>query len=266
MPGALSVTAAVLVLVYALVEAPEAGWGSWQTVGLLAAAAVLLATFAVIEHRTAHPLVRLRVLRSGPLVRANIGGMALLGGWIGTLFILTLYMQQVRGWSALETGLAVSPSGVVVAVFAPRVAAPLVNRFGVAPVVTTGLLAAAVAYALLLPLGLDSGYALAMLPAFLLVGVAFTLAYGPLNIAATNGVDAHEQGVASGLLNTSFQLGPALVLAVVTAVNDASTGAGGSRQDQLDGLLAALLVPVVVAVLGAGVAALGIRRRRVATR
>jgi MFS family permease len=265
-PGALSVTAAMLVLVYALVRAPETGWGSWQTVGLLAAAAVLLAVFAIIEHRTAHPLVRLRVLRSGPLVRANIGAMALLGGWISTLFILTLYMQQVRGWSALETGLAVSPTGVVVAVFAPRVAAPLVDRFGVAPVVTIGLLAAAAAYALLLPLGLDSGYPAAMLPAFLLVGVAFTLAYGPLNIAATNGVEAHEQGVASGLLNTSFQIGPALVLAVVTAVTDASTGAGGSKADQLDGFHAALVVPVVVAVLGAGAAALGIRRRRAATR
>ncbi|MDQ3787745.1 MAG: MFS transporter [Actinomycetota bacterium] len=255
-PGALSVTAGMLALVYALVQAPEHGWGSWRTLGLLGIAVLLLALFAVIEHRSADPLVRLTVLRSGPLIRANIGAMSLLGGWVGTLFILTLYMQQVRGWSALTTGLAVCPCGVIVALFAPRVAAPLVNRFGVAPVVATGLFASVLAYALLLPIGPDSSYLLGLLPTFLLVGVAFTLSYGPLNIAATSGVAASEQGVAGGLVNTSFQVGAALVLAVVTAVNGAFAGDG-----LLTGFRAALVVSVAVAVLGTAVTLLGLRRQ-----
>jgi MFS family permease len=259
-PGALSVTTAMLVLVYALVQAPEHGWGSWRTLGLLGVAAVLFALFAVIEHRSTDPLVRLAVLRSSSLIRANIGAMSLLGGWVGTLFILTLYMQQVRGWSALATGLAVCPSGIVVALFAPRVAAPLVNRFGVAPVVATGLFASVLAYTLLLPIGPTSSYVLGMLPTFLLVGVAFTLAYGPLTIAATSGVAASEQGVAGGLVNTSFQVGTALVLAVVTAVNGAFTGADGTPAALLTGFRAALVVSVAVAALGTAVTLLGLRR------
>ncbi|MEU8118077.1 MFS transporter [Spirillospora sp. NPDC049024] len=255
--GAISATAAMLLLVFTLVEAPQAGWGSARTVGSLVATGLLLAVFALIERRAPAPLVRLGLLRSGPVIRANLGAMALLGSWVSCLFILTLYMQQVRDWSPLETGLAVAPSGLLVALLAPRVGAPLVGRFGAFPVTLAGLAAAALAYALLLPLGPDSAYAPAMLPTFLLVGVAFSFAYGPLNIAATNGVPAEEQGVAGGLVNTSFQLGPALVLAVVTAVDDAAAGPGTAPSDLLDGLHAALVVPLVAALIGMAAIALG---------
>jgi hypothetical protein len=101
-----------------------------------------------------------------------------------------------------------------------------------------------------------------MLPTFLLVGVGFALGYGPLNIAATNGVAPEEQGLAGGLLQTSMQLGPALVLAIVTAVNEANTGTGGTSQAQLDGFHAALVVPLVVALVGTAVTALGLRHPR----
>ena len=107
-----------------------------------------------------------------------------------------------------------------------------------------------VGYALFLPIGLDSSYALAMLPTFLLAGLGFALAFGPLNIAATNGVAPEEQGLAGGLLNTSFQFGGALVLAVVTAVNNANAGSGSGPQAVLDGFHAALFVSVAAAVLG----------------
>ncbi len=259
--GAISVTAAMLLLVFAVVEAPEVGWSSIRTIGSLAGAAVLLASFVAIERRTVSPLIRLGILRSGSLVRANLGAMSLIGAWFGCQFIAVLYMQQVRGWSPLETGLAIFPAGLLVTLLAPRVAT-LVARFGVTRVIFTGLSSAAIGYALFLPIGLHSSYAVAMFPTFLFAGLAFGLAYGSLNIAATNGIAPEEQGLAGGLVNTSFQFGGALVLAVVTAVNNAAAGPDGSPQALLDGFHAALIVPLVVAVLGVGVTALGIGRRQ----
>ena len=255
--GAVAVTAGMLLLVFTVVEAPEAGWASARTLGSLAGAAAILAAFVAHERRAPAPLVRLGILRSGSLVRANIGAMSLIGAWFGFQFIVTLYMQQLRGWSALETGLALFPAGALVAVLATRLA-PLVARFGVTPLIVAGLASTALGYALFLPIGLDSSYAAAMLPTFLLTGFGFGLAYGALNIAATNGVAADEQGLAGGLVNTSFQFGGALVLAVATAVNAANVGPGGSPTALLDGFHAAIIVSLVVAVLG--VAATALRR------
>ncbi len=247
--GAVSVTAAMLLLVYTLVEAPNVGWASARTLLSFAAAAGLLAAFVAIERRAASPLVRLGILRSGSLVRANLGAMSLFGAWVGFQFIATLYMQQLRGWSALETGLAIFPGGLVVALLAPRIA-PLVGRFGVTRLIVAGLTSAVAAYALFLPIGLDSAYLTAMLPTMLLAGLGFGLAYGPLNIAATNGIAPEEQGLAGGLLNTSFQFGGALVLAVVAAVNAAASGSGQSPEALLNGFHAALVVPLAAAALG----------------
>lgn len=260
--GAVSVTAAMLLLVFGLVQAPEVGWGSARTVGSLLVVGLILVLFVLIERHADAPLVRLGLLRSGPVIRANLAAIALLGGWVGSLFILTLYMQQVRGWSALQTGLAVCPTGTVVVLLAPRIAAPLAGRFGTSPVILAGLSSAALAYTLLLPLGPNSGYATGVLPAMALIGLAFSLAYGPLNIAATNGIRAEEQGLAAGLVNTSFQLGPALVLAVVTAVNDAYAKPGMAPSALLDGLHAALIVPLAVSLIGIAAMAPGIRRDR----
>jgi EmrB/QacA subfamily drug resistance transporter len=258
--GAVTLTAAMLLLVYTVVEAPTAGWGSARTLASFAATAVILAAFVAIERRTSEPLVRLDILRSWPLVQANLGAMALIGGWFGFQFIATLYFQQLRGWSPLETGLAIFPGGFLVAVLAPRIA-PLVARFGITRLITAGLASTAVGYALFLPIGLDSAYVAAMLPTFILAGLGFALAYGPLNIAATNGVAAEEQGLASGLVSTSFQFGGALVLAVATAVNSANTGADGSPQALLDGFQAAIVVSVIAAALGAVVMSLRFGRR-----
>jgi len=257
--GAVTVTAAMLLLVFTVVEAPAAGWGSARTLLGFLGSAALLGTFVAIERRAASPLVRLGILRSASLVRANVGAMALFGAWVGFQFIAVLYMQQVRGWSALETGLAIFPGGAMVALLAPTLTPRLVARYGVNRVIVAGLTSAVLAFALFLPIGLDSPYATAMFPTFVLAGLAFALAYGPLNIAATNGIAPEEQGLAGGLVNTSFQFGGALVLAIVTAVNDAAAGDGGSPQDLLDGFHAAFVVPLVVAALG--VAATVLRRR-----
>ena len=247
--GAVTLTASMLLLVFTVVEAPDAGWVSVRTIGSLAAVAALMTAFVAIERRTARPLVRLGILRSASLVRANVGAMSLIGGWFGFQFIATLYMQQLRGWSPLETGLAILPGGLLVALIAPRLT-PLITRLGPGPLISAGLLSTVAAYALFLPIGLDSPYATAILPTMLLGGLGFALAYGPLNIAATNGIAPDEQGLAGGLLNTSFQFGGALVLAIVTAVNNANVGAGGSPQDLLDGFVPAVGVSLIVAVIG----------------
>jgi EmrB/QacA subfamily drug resistance transporter len=257
--GAVSLTAGMLLLVYTLVEAPDKGWASGRTLGSLALTAAILGAFVLREQRTEAPLVRLGILRSESLVRANLGAMTLFGGWVGFQFIATLYMQQLRGWSPIETGLAIFPGGLLVALLSPRIA-PLVGRFGVMRLILVGMSSVAAAYALFIPIGAHSGYWASVLPTMLLAGLGFALAFGPLNIAATAGVAPMEQGLAGGLLNTSFQFGGALVLAVVTAVNNANVGSDGSAQALLDGFHPALVVSVIAAVLG--VAAIGLRWRR----
>ena len=260
--GAVTMTAAMLLLVFTLVEAPQVGWGSARTLGSFAAAAAILAAFVLQERRTPLPLVRLGILRSAALVRANLAAMSLFGGWVAFQFILTLYLQQLRGWSSLETGFAIFPAGLIVALLSPRLA-PLVGRFGVHRLILVGMTLLVPAYALFLRVGLHSGYAGAMLPTFLIAGLGFGLAFGPLNIAATNGIAPHEQGLAGGLLNTSFQFGGALFLAVATAVNNANVGRGGTTQALLDGFHPALFASLIAAVLGVAVMALR-RRPRVA--
>ncbi len=257
LPGAITVTSGMLMLVFTMVQVPEVPLG--QTIATLAASGALLVAFVVIERRSATPLVRLGILRSGPLLRANLGAMLLIGPFIAFQFVVVLYLQELRGWSALETGLALLVSGVD-ALLAPTLTPWLVARFGTVRVILAGLVLSSVAYALFLPVGLDWTYT-AMLPTLILVGISFSLAYGALSIAATDGNAEEEQGLASGLLNMSFQFGAAFGLAAVTAVAVATTGADGSPQAVLDGYHAALIVPFVAALLGVAITASGLRRR-----
>jgi MFS family permease len=260
LPGAVTMTGGMLLLVYTLVEAPSVGWGSARTLLSFAAAAAIFGLFVLRERSAAAPIVRLGILRSASLVRANLTAMTLFGGWVGFQFIATLYMQQLRGWSALETGLAIFPGGALVAVFAPRIV-PLVIRYGVTRLILTGMLAITLGFALFLRIELDSSYVTLVLPTVLLAGVGFALAFGPLNIAATTGVAPQEQGLAGGLLNTSFEFGGALVLAIVTAVVNAKTKAGGTPQDLLDGFKPALIVPVAAGLAGVIAISTGLRRK-----
>jgi EmrB/QacA subfamily drug resistance transporter len=256
--GAAFLTSAMLVLVYTVVEAPTAGWASIRTIGSFAAVAALLVAFVAREQRAAAPLVRLGILRSQTLVRANLGAMMLFGSWVGFQFVATLYMQQLRGWSALETGLAIFPGGALVAVLSPGVA-QLIARVGPRRLIVAGLLSASAAFALFIPIGLSSSYVPSVLPTMLLAGIGFALAFAPLNVAGTSGVAPAEQGLAGGLLNTSFQFGGALVLAIVTAVINARTD-GTTPQGLLDGFHPALFVSVSAALVGA--LAVGVRLPR----
>ncbi len=248
--GAAVLAVAMVLLVYAVVSAPDVPVA--RTAVTLAAGLLLLAAFVAIERRSAAPLVRLGILRSAALVRANLGALLLVGSFMGFQFVTVLYLQELRGWSEIETGLALAVIGID-AILAPTLTPVLVNRFGNHRVIFGGLVLAAAAYALFLPLGPDWTFA-AMLPAFLLLGGAFALAYGPLTIAATDGVAEREQGLASGLLTSSFQFGAALGLAVVTLV------ISGHAEQDLDAFRSALLVPLAAAAAGALVSAPGIRR------
>ncbi|MEV0262560.1 MFS transporter [Streptomyces sp. NPDC050617] len=259
LPGAVSVTGAMLLIVFAVVRLEHGTEELGRTLGAFAAGLALLGVFVVVERRSAAPLVRLGVLRSGPLIRANLGAMMFVGSFFGFQLLAVLYLQEQRGWSAMRTSLALLPLGVD-AVLAPTLTPLLVRRFGNVRVILGGLVLAIAAYALFLPLGADWSYAL-MAPAFLLIGLAFALSYGPLTIAATESVPRSEQGLAGGLLYTSTQFGAALGLSVASTVDVAFTGPGHAPGAALEGLRAALVVPVVAAVIGALVTATGLRRR-----
>jgi MFS family permease len=256
--GALTLTGGMLLLVLGVVRSPDvAGVLTAATIG---ASAVLLAAFVAVERRAPAPLLRLGILRSGSLVRADLGAMLFVGSFVGFQFIAVLYLQELRQWSALETGLALMVAGID-AVIAPTITPLLVRRFGNLRVALAGAGFGIAAYLAFLPVERDWAYA-AMLPSLLLIGVAFSLAYGPLTIAATEGVDESEQGLAGGLLNASVQFGAALVLAVVTAVNVTVTGDSPTADDLLDGYRTALLVPIAGVALAAVITGSGLRRRR----
>ncbi|MCW2791239.1 MAG: transporter protein [Nocardioides sp.] len=254
LPGAVGVTAGMVALVYGLVHVGEPGDRRTQGLVAIGVAVVLLAGFVLVERRVGAPLLRLGLLRNGTLVRADLAAVLFAAAFFGFQFVVSLYLQELRGWTPVRTGLAFLVMGLDL-VLAPVLTPGLVRRFGTMRVVLAGSVCAAVAYALFLRLDDGWGY-LDMLPALTLVGVAFALAYGPLTIAATDGVTESEQGVAGGLLNTSFQFGAALGLAVVTSVLLA-----GDDVASLDDYRAALLAPALLAALGALVIASGLRPR-----
>ncbi|MCX5206466.1 MFS transporter [Streptomyces sp. NBC_00237] len=255
--GAITVTGAIILLVLGVERASHTG-ALW-TVATLGASLLLFAAFVILERRSAAPLVRLGLLRNAALVRANVVGLLFAAGFFGFQFIAVLYLQELRGWSTLATSFALLAIGID-AILAPTLTPRLVARFGNARVILGGLILAAVSYALFLPLGADRSYAL-MFPSMLLLGLAFSLAYGPLTIVATDGIAEEEQGLAGGLLYTSFQFGAALGLSAVTTVNAVATQ-GSSPDDLIGGFRAALFVPLTAALIAAVVAATGLRRKK----
>jgi EmrB/QacA subfamily drug resistance transporter len=260
-PGAVTVTAGMLLLVYAVVGAPQAGWASPRTLISFAGAAALLGAFTVIELRSRDPLVRLSIFRSRTLTRANLAAMVLFGSYVSFQFLVTQYLQIMAGWSALSTALAFLPAGVLVAVASTQMG-PVIDRFGPARVAAVGFACLAAGYAWFLRIGPAPDYPAVILPAVLLIGAAFGLGFSSLNIQATAGVADHEQGLASGILQTSFQIGGAIVLAVVTAVIDARGANHVVSAQTLTAYRPALDVIAGVAVLGVAIALSGLRAPR----
>jgi MFS family permease len=260
-PGAVTLTAAMLLLVRTVVEAPDQGWGSTETIGAFALAAALMGTFVAIEQRSRTPLVRLGILRAGALLRANVGMMALFGAYVGFQFVMTLYLQAMNDWSPVETALAFLPAGMLVAVGSPRIG-PLVDRFGTPRLIAAGAASSLLGYALVLRFDSVPDYAGVLLPTMLLIGIGFMLLFPAFNIQATAGVANHEQGLASGLVQTSFQIGGAIGLAIVSAVVSAQAGGSTDPDVLIDAYQTAIVVTVVVAAIGLVVALTGLARER----
>jgi MFS family permease len=260
LPGALTVTATMLLLVYTVTSAQQAGWASARTIGSFALVAVGLAAFAAIESRSRDPLVPFGIFRSGSLRRANIGAVTLFGSYVSFQFLATQYLQSLAGWSAIGTALAFLPAGAMVAVLSVGMGG-LLGRLGPARLAAVAFGCLVLAYAVFLRAGVTPDYPAVILPTMLLVGLAFGLGFSALTVAATDGIPDAEQGLAASLFQTSFQVGGALVLAVVTAVVDAG---GASRITSPAAVLTAyrpaLFLITGVAAVGALVALSGLRK------
>ncbi|MBT8162289.1 MULTISPECIES: MFS transporter [Arthrobacter] len=263
--GAVTLALGMLGLVYTLVSAPEKGWGSVATIAGFAISAAVLATFAVIENRVKHPLIRFGILREGWVARANLSAIGLFGSYLSFQFILTMFLQSVLGWSPLAMALALLPTGLLVASSAPF-ADRFIDKFGAPKLILTGLTALGLGYVLFLRVGTSPNYVLDILPSVILLGIGFALAFPSINVQATAGIRDSEQGLAAGLIQTSTQVGAALVLAVTTAIvsggNAGGSGGTVSAAAMLDQYRPGLVLSAAVAIAALLVAASPARRRR----
>jgi EmrB/QacA subfamily drug resistance transporter len=217
LPGAASVTAGLMLLVYATTRAATDGWTAATTLGLFAGSAGLIAAFVAIELRSPAPLLPLRIFRLRTLTGANVA-MAIVGAVaFSEFFVLTLYLQDVLHYSAVQSGAAFVAFALSVVVIS-NVAQAVVGRIGVRPTLTAGLLASAVSVAWLTRLPVDGHYFWDLFPAFVLGGAGLGLSFVPITIAGLSGVERSDAGVASGLINTSRQIGGALGIAAVSAI------------------------------------------------
>ncbi|MBA3329765.1 MAG: MFS transporter [Actinobacteria bacterium] len=215
--GALSVTASLVALVYAISQAPAEGWGSFQTIGLLVLSALLMAAFLVIESRAASPLMPLGIFRNRLLSAANVIGFLLGAALFGMFFSLTFYMQSVLDFSALQTGigfLATAGTSVIAAGFSQA----LVTRVGPRPVMLVGFSLLTFGLLWYTQIDADGSYVIDLLPGFVATGIGLAFCFIPVSIAALAGVEPREAGLASGLINTSQQIGGAIGVAVVSTV------------------------------------------------
>jgi EmrB/QacA subfamily drug resistance transporter len=215
--GAASITGGLMLLVYALTRATQHGWATGSTIGLLAASAVLIVSFFVIEHRSHAPLLPLQIFRLRTLTASNVSGLLMGGAIFAQFFLLTLYMQEVLHYSALKTGVAYIGLTLTIIVFS-AVAQAAVTRLGVRRVLPAGLALSTVALVLFGRLPVDGHYWVDLFPAFIISGLGLALAFVPMSIGALTGVRQSEAGVASGLINTTQQIGGAIGVALATTI------------------------------------------------
>jgi EmrB/QacA subfamily drug resistance transporter len=252
--GAATATSGLMLLVYALTRATTDGWGAPLTVGLLAGSVVLLALFVVVEARSKWPLLPLRLFRLPTLAASNMA-MAIIGAvTFSQFFVLTLYAQDVLHYTPVETGVAfVAFAGTVVVV--SNVAQVIVGRFGVRATLTAGFLISALSAALVARLPVDANYFSDIFPAFVLGGAGLALSFVPITIGGLAGVERADAGIASGLINTSRQIGGAIGIAATTAIVAAATGplAAAGPAQLAHGYRVALFVLVGLLLAGAGI-------------
>ena len=222
--GALTVTASLMLAVYAIVNGNEVGWTSTQTLGLLGAAVVLLGSFFVIESRVSDPLMPLELFRRRNLATANVMGVLWAAAMFAWFFLSALYLQLVLHYEPLQVGLAFLPGNLVMAVFSVGISAKLVMRYGLRAPLATGLSLAGIGLLLLVRAPIDGSYFVDVFPSMVLLGVGAGIAFNPMIIVAMTDVEPERSGLASGLVNTSFMMGGALGLAVLASIAAARTG------------------------------------------
>jgi EmrB/QacA subfamily drug resistance transporter len=264
-PGAVLVTGGLVTLVYAITQANHYGWGSLTTIGLFVASSAILGGFLLWEARAKDPLMPFSIFRLRTLVGANIAGFILGTALFGMFLMLTLYMQQVLGYSAMKTGvayLAVAGSAIVTS----GIAAQLVNRVGVKPVLIVGMTALTGGLLWFTQVSVGGSYVADLLPGFLLVAVGLGFSFVPISIAALAGVQPAEAGLASGLLNTSQQIGGALGIAALSAIATSTTegdlSTGSAQAIALtNGFQDAFIAGAIVAFVGILVSIFVVSRR-----
>jgi EmrB/QacA subfamily drug resistance transporter len=255
--GAITVTAALVAAVYAIVNGNDAGWTSGQTLGLLAAAVVLLGAFLVIETRAKHPLMPLSIFKHRTLATANVMGVLMAAGLFAAFFLSALYMQLVLDYTPLQVGLAYLPQTLVWGGVSLFLSDKLVMRYGIRMPIVIGFPAFAIGILLFARAPVDGNYFVDMLPAMLLQG--FGVAFNPLLLAAMGDVEPQDSGLASGVVNTAFMMGGALGLAILASAADSRTDSlVASGENAVDALLSGYhLAFLIGAVFAAGAAVVG---------
>ncbi|WP_280451836.1 MFS transporter [Nocardia cyriacigeorgica] len=258
--GAVTVTAGLAAAVYAIVQAPEVGWASGQTWGVLAVAAALLAGFVYLQSRSNEPLMRLGIFRAPNLAAANIAQLLLGAAWVPMWFFLNLYLQQVLGYSAFPSGAALLPMTTLIMLGMVVIAPRAMQRFGAKPMIVTGLLILGIGLAIMSLVRPTGNFWVDVLPASLVAAGGMSLAFIPSLGTAISAARPEEGGLASGIVNVSYQVGSAIGLAAMTAVAAAS-GADqlGDLPELTNGFSAAFVGAAVIALAGAGIAAVTMR-------
>ncbi|MGS1011149.1 MFS transporter [Achromobacter anxifer] len=264
--GALSVTASLMLAVYAVVNGNEAGWTSTQSLTLLGAAAALMVLFLTIEARVESPLMPLGLFRLRNVATANVVGVLWAAAMFAWFFVSALYMQLVLGYSPMEVGLAFLPANLIMAAFSLGLSAKLVMRFGIRGPLATGLFIAALGLALFARAPADGNFAVDVLPAMLLLGLGAGVAFNPMLLAAMSDVEPSQSGLASGVVNTAFMMGGALglaVLASLAAARSAGLAAAGAAPALAlnGGYQLTFLAGALIAGLAAALSALLVRTR-----
>jgi EmrB/QacA subfamily drug resistance transporter len=237
--GAVTITSALMLAVYAIVNGNQAGWTSAQTLGMLGGALAVLAAFVVIESRVAAPLMPLRLFRRPNIRISNITAVLWAASMFAWFFLSALYLQLVLGYSPLQVGLAFLPANLIMGAFSIGLSAKIVMRFGIRRPLFTGLLLAAAGLALFVRAPVHGSFAVDVLPSMILLGFGAGIAFNPMLLAAMSDVAPEESGLASGLVNTAFMMGGALGLAVLASLaasrSNSLTSSGHSHLSALVG-------------------------------
>jgi EmrB/QacA subfamily drug resistance transporter len=265
--GAVTVTASLMLAVYAIVNGNSVGWLTGQTLGMLAASVVLLGAFLVLELRVSHPLMPLGLFKHRNISTANGVAVLLAGSMFAWFFLTALYLQLVLGYSPLKVGLAFLPSSLIMGAFSLGLSAKLVMRFGIKPPMVAGMLFMASGLLLYARVPVDGSFVLDVLPGSVLLGIGAGMGFNPLLLAAMGDVEPTEAGLASGVVNTAFMMGGALGLAVLASLSASRTdrllASGDDRLTALTGgYHVSFLVGALFAIAGATIGGLLIRAEK----